>query len=79
MLNQGVEHLKPHVVHGLASGEFYCLTLANIYADPNYSQLNHSSVIQSLARKGIYVSQPGDVALTETVLIQTTPIRMVCV
>ncbi|CAG0893967.1 unnamed protein product [Cyprideis torosa] len=73
---EGVDHLKPMVVRGLATAELYCLTLSNIYLDPNYAQLNHWGVIQALARKGVYVAEPGDVALTETVLIQTSPVKM---
>ncbi|XP_015794640.1 patronin [Tetranychus urticae] len=68
--------LKPQVVHGLANAELYCLALANIYADPNYHCLNHHSIIQLLIRKGIYVTEPHDTDLTETILIQTSPIRM---
>uniref|UniRef100_T1JA50 CKK domain-containing protein n=1 Tax=Strigamia maritima TaxID=126957 RepID=T1JA50_STRMM len=70
------DQLKPVIVHALASAECYCLALGNIYADPNYHRLNHWGVIQALARKGVYVAEPSDVALTETVLIQTSPIRM---
>ncbi|XP_065567629.1 uncharacterized protein LOC136031781 isoform X4 [Artemia franciscana] len=70
------ENLKPSVVHALANAELYCLALAHIYADPNYSQLNHWGVIQALARKGVYVAEPTDVALTETTLIQSSPLRM---
>ena len=65
------------MVHALANAELYCLALAHIYSDPNYSQLNHWGVIQALARKGVYVAEPSDVALTETTLIHTSPLRMV--
>ena len=65
------------MVHALANAELYCLALAHIYADPNYSQLNHWGVIQALARKGVYLQEPADVALTETTLIHTSPLRMV--
>jgi calmodulin-regulated spectrin-associated protein 1 (fragment) len=71
------ERLKPQIVQGLASAELYCLALANIYADPNYHVLNHHGIMQLLTRKGIYVIEPHDSSLTETTLIQTTPIRMV--
>ena len=77
LLEQDQEYLKPAIVHALANAELYCLALAHIYADPNYSQLNHWGVIQALARKGIYVAEPSDVALTETTLIHTSPLRMV--
>lgn len=74
---QGAEHLKPGIVHRLANADLYCSALANIYGDPNFHNLSHWNIIQALARKGVYVAEPTDVALTETVLIQVTPIKMV--
>ena len=46
MFLQGIEHLKPHIVHSLANAELYCLALSHLYADPNYHNLNHWGVIQ---------------------------------
>ena len=74
---QDVERLKPHIVRSLANAEFYCLSLSVLYADPNFHNLNHWGIIQALARKGICVAEPSDCSLTETVLIQTTPLKMV--
>jgi calmodulin-regulated spectrin-associated protein len=71
-----VERLKPHSVRSLANAEFYCLSLSVLYADPNFHNLNHWGIIQALARKGICVAEPSDCSLTETVLIQTTPLKM---
>lgn len=76
-LLQGQEHLKPQIVHNLANAELYCLALANIYSDPNYHNLNHCGILQTLSRKGINIPDPPDGPLTETVLIQTTPIKLV--
>ena len=76
-LFQDVEHLKPHIVRSLANAEFYCMALSVLYADPNFHNLNHWGIIQALARKGICVAEPSDCSLTETVLIQTTPLKMV--
>ncbi|XP_059058179.1 patronin isoform X3 [Achroia grisella] len=70
------EHLKPPIVGGLANAELYCLALANMYSDPNYHSLNHWNILQTLARKGVHVPDPPDCALTETVLIQTNPLKM---
>lgn len=67
------EHLKPAVVHYLANAELYCMALSNIYSDPNYNNLNHWNILQALARKGVYISDPH---ITETVLIQTTPLKL---
>jgi calmodulin-regulated spectrin-associated protein len=36
----------------------------------------HLIAVQALARKGVFVTEPADCALTETVLIQTSPLRM---
>ena len=77
LLFQDVEHLKPHIVRSLANAEFYCMALSVLYADPNFHNLNHWGIIQALARKGICVAEPSDCSLTETVLIQTTPLKMV--
>ncbi|KAK9510532.1 hypothetical protein O3M35_005291 [Rhynocoris fuscipes] len=49
------------------------MALSNIYSDPNYNNLNHGGVLQALSRKGVYISDPH---ITETVLIQTTPIKL---
>ena len=64
-------------MRALANAEIYCMALGNIYSDPNYHNLNHWSILQTLARKGVYVSEPSDAQLTETTLIQTNPLRMV--
>ena len=72
-----MEHLKPHIVHAFANAELYCMALSHLYQDPNYHNLNHWGIIQALARKGIFVAEPVDCSLTETVLIQTTPLKMV--
>ncbi|XP_074040441.1 calmodulin-regulated spectrin-associated protein patronin isoform X3 [Leptinotarsa decemlineata] len=72
--HENQEHLKPQIAGGLASAEIYCLALGNIYSDPNYHNLNHWAILQTLARKG--VNEPSDVQLTETTLIQTNPLRM---
>ncbi|CAL8144364.1 unnamed protein product [Orchesella dallaii] len=74
--HEGEEHLKPHIVQGLSNAELYCLSLCNIYADPNYSQLSPWGIVQALARKGSYVQTPSDIQLTETVLIQNTPLKI---
>lgn len=71
-----MDRLKPHIVHALANAELYCMALSNLYADPNFHNLNHWGVIQALARKGVFVAEPSDCSLTETVLIQTTPLKM---
>ncbi|XP_063914584.1 patronin isoform X4 [Zophobas morio] len=74
--HENQEHLKPQIVRALANAEIYCMALGNIYSDPNYHNLNHWSILQTLARKGVYVSEPSDAQLTETTLIQTNPLRM---
>ena len=75
--HNGEDRLKPRIVQALASAELYCLVLANIYSDPNYNSLSHHGIIQVLMRKGIYVVDPHDTSLTESVLIQDSPIKMV--
>ncbi|XP_023316368.1 patronin isoform X4 [Trichogramma pretiosum] len=70
------EHLKPQIVHALSNAELYCLALANIYSDPNYHNQNHTGILQALARKGVYVAEPNSTPLTETILIQNSPLKM---
>lgn len=53
------------------------MALGNIYSDPNYHNLNHWAILQTLARKGVYSNEASDAQLTETTLIQTNPLRMV--
>lgn len=67
-------HLKHNVVNVLSNAELYCQALANIYLDPNFLNLNHTGIIQTLARKGVILSDPH---LTETVLLQTNPLKLV--
>ncbi|XP_077268247.1 calmodulin-regulated spectrin-associated protein patronin isoform X11 [Temnothorax americanus] len=70
------EHLKPQIVHTLSNAELYCLALANIYSDPNYHNQNHYGILQALARKGVYVAEQNNTQLTETILIQNSPLKM---
>lgn len=74
---QDQEHLKPQIVHALSNAELYCLALANIYSDPNYHNQNHTGILASLARKGVAVPEPTSTSLTETILIQNSPLKMV--
>lgn len=78
--HDGHQHLKPQIVVGLGNASIYCQVLANIYSDPNYQSLNHWSILQTLSRKGVPIleERAGEIPLTETVLIQTNPIRIVC-
>lgn len=72
-ISQNQEHLKPQLVHSLSNAELYCMALSNIYTDPNYHNLNHWGILRALNNKGIY----PDKRLTETVLIQTNPLKLV--
>ncbi|XP_030749576.1 patronin isoform X3 [Sitophilus oryzae] len=74
--HENQEHLKPQIVGGLANAEIYCRALANIYSDPNYHNLNHWAILQTLSRKGSYAEPLDGSQLTETTLIQTNPLRM---
>ncbi len=54
------------------------MVLSNLYRDPDgFRNLNHWGVVQALARRGVFVAEPADCALTEAVLIQTAPLKMV--
>lgn len=75
--HEGEDCLKPFIVQGLASAELYCLALSHIYQDHQYSNLSHQQIMTHLMRRGIYIQDPQDTSLTESVLIQTAPIKMV--
>lgn len=75
--HNGDDRLKPWIVQSLASAEFYGKALSNIYAHLEYQNLNHSGVLHVLARKGIYIQDPHDTILTESVLQMVAPIKMV--
>ncbi|GFQ68573.1 patronin [Trichonephila clavata] len=74
--HENIRRLKPKIVHSLANAELYCLALVNIYADPNYHNLDHQGIVQVLMRKGIQLIESREAPLTETTLVQTAPIRM---
>uniref|UniRef100_A0A182MNK9 CASAMP N-terminal domain-containing protein n=1 Tax=Anopheles culicifacies TaxID=139723 RepID=A0A182MNK9_9DIPT len=74
--HEGQDHLKPQIVVGLGNASIYCQVLSNIYSDPNYQSLNHWSILQTLSRKGVPLNESSDQPLTETVLIQTNPLRI---
>ncbi|XP_026836700.1 patronin isoform X10 [Drosophila erecta] len=74
--HENQERLKPQIIVELGNATLYCQTLANLYSDPNYQSMNHWSIIQTLARKGVPVAESADMPITETVLIQTNPLRI---
>ncbi|KAH8372727.1 hypothetical protein KR009_004053, partial [Drosophila setifemur] len=74
--HENQERLKPQIIVELGNATLYCQTLSNLYSDPNYQSLNHWSIIQTLARKGVAVAESSDMPITETVLIQTNPLRI---
>ncbi|KAH8418644.1 hypothetical protein KR222_008335 [Zaprionus bogoriensis] len=74
--HENQERLKPQIIVELGNATLYCQTLSNLYSDPNYQSLNHWSILQTLARKGVPVAESADMPITETVLIQTNPLRI---
>jgi calmodulin-regulated spectrin-associated protein len=75
--HEGQEHLKPQIVVGLGNASLYAQVLTNIYSDPNYQNSNHWSILQVLNRKGCPVKETPKELLTETILIQTNPLKIV--
>ncbi|GAB0090124.1 Patronin [Sergentomyia squamirostris] len=71
----GIEQLKPQIVIGLGNASLYCQTLSNLYSDPNYQNLNHGTILQILIRKCVMQPENSDTPLTETILIQTNPLK----
>ncbi|XP_027622090.1 calmodulin-regulated spectrin-associated protein 1 [Tupaia chinensis] len=70
------EHIKPPVLRLLLSSELYCRVCSLILKGDQAAALQgHQSVIQALARKGIYVMESDDTPVTDTDL-SCTPVRM---
>jgi calmodulin-regulated spectrin-associated protein len=74
--HEGQDHLKPQIVVGLGNASLYAQVLTNIYSDPNYQNSNHWSILQVLNRKGCPVKESPKEPLTETILIQTNPLKI---
>ncbi|XP_043967972.1 calmodulin-regulated spectrin-associated protein 1-B isoform X2 [Gambusia affinis] len=70
------EHIKPPVIRLLLSCELYCRVCALILKTEQAASLqSHLSVIQALARKGIYVMESDDMPVTDGDLA-CVPIKM---
>uniref|UniRef100_A0A8C1X5H2 Calmodulin regulated spectrin-associated protein 1b n=1 Tax=Cyprinus carpio TaxID=7962 RepID=A0A8C1X5H2_CYPCA len=70
------EHIKPPVIRLLLSCELYCRVCALILKGDQVASLqSHQSVIQALARKGIYVMEGDDTPVTDSDLT-CQPIKM---
>ncbi|XP_037941644.1 patronin-like, partial [Teleopsis dalmanni] len=74
--HENQERLKPQIIVELGNATLYCQALSNLYSDPNYQSLNHWSILQTLSRKGVPVAESPDMPITETVLIQTNPLKI---
>ncbi|XP_072517672.1 calmodulin-regulated spectrin-associated protein 1a isoform X2 [Salminus brasiliensis] len=71
-----VEHIKPPVLTLLLSAELYCrVCVLLLKGDQTASLSSHQSVIQALARRGIYAREPDDTPVTHDDL-GSTPIKM---
>ncbi len=73
---EGEDHLRPAVIYQLSSGELYSLACANIFPPSVHQWQGHWSVIQGLARRGIYVTDDKRIPVTEAVLTQTQRIKL---
>ncbi|KAF4797695.1 Calmodulin-regulated spectrin-associated protein 1 [Turdus rufiventris] len=70
------EHIKPPVIKLLLSSELYCRVCSLILKGDQVAALQgHQSVIQALARKGIYVMESDDTPVAEADL-GSAPIKM---
>ncbi|XP_039535156.1 calmodulin-regulated spectrin-associated protein 1a isoform X7 [Pimephales promelas] len=71
-----VEHIKPPVLSLLLSSELYCRVCGLLLKGEQASALtSHQAVIQTLARRGIYVREPDDTPVSHDDL-SSTPIKM---
>ncbi|XP_067279283.1 calmodulin-regulated spectrin-associated protein 1a isoform X1 [Pseudorasbora parva] len=71
-----VEHIKPPVLSLLLSSELYCRVCGLLLKGEQASALtSHQAVIQTLARRGIYVREPDDTPVSHDDL-SSTPMKM---
>lgn len=71
-----VEHIKPPVLSLLVSSDLYCRVCALLLKGDQVSALtSHQAVIQTLARRGIYVREADDTPVSHDDL-SSTPIKM---
>ncbi|BFZ10996.1 hypothetical protein BsWGS_14034 [Bradybaena similaris] len=68
--------LRPVMVNLMTSSELYCQACSNMFPETHTQWQGHWSIIQILSRKGIYIADVQDSSVTETVLVQTAPIRL---
>ncbi|BFZ21090.1 hypothetical protein BsWGS_24128 [Bradybaena similaris] len=68
--------LRPVLVNLMSSSELYCQACSNLFPETHTQWQGHWSIIQVLSRKGIYISEVQESAVTETVLVQTAPFRL---
>ncbi|XP_043999915.1 calmodulin-regulated spectrin-associated protein 1a isoform X2 [Gambusia affinis] len=70
------EHIKPHIIHLLLSGELYNRVCGLILPAEQAAYLqSHQSVIQALSRKGIYVLETNGTPVSDIDLC-SSPIKM---
>ncbi|XP_012946515.1 calmodulin-regulated spectrin-associated protein 1, partial [Aplysia californica] len=74
--SEGQLVLRPVMVNLLSSSELYCQACSNMFPETHTQWRGHWSIIQVLSRKGIYIQDIQDTAVTETVLVQTAPFRL---
>ncbi|XP_033127600.1 calmodulin-regulated spectrin-associated protein 1-B-like [Anneissia japonica] len=72
----GHDHLKPLVIKLLGSSELYCKASQQVFNCKDQPWSTHMSVMQALSRRGVYVLDENDQAVTQAVLAQTTKIKL---
>lgn len=70
------EHIKPPIIRLLLSSELYCIVCGPLLQPERTNPLqNHTSVLQALSTKGIYVLDDNDTLISELNLT-SAPIKM---
>lgn len=69
------EHIKPPIIHLLLSSELYCIVCSLLQPEHASSFQNHTSVLQALSKKDIYVLNDNNTLISELELA-SAPIQM---
>ncbi|XP_076084754.1 calmodulin-regulated spectrin-associated protein 1-B-like isoform X5 [Mytilus galloprovincialis] len=73
--SEGQLHVKPRLANLMVTSELYCQACRNMFGNVHSQWQGHWSIIQVLSRKGIYVVEPDETEVTETILMKNAPFQ----
>ncbi|KAI0217425.1 Calmodulin-regulated spectrin-associated protein 1 [Lamellibrachia satsuma] len=75
--DKGVGYIAPRIVQGLTHADIYCKACSYIFREKITADgQGHQAVMQLLSRRGMYVTEGSDVAVTDSMLKQHKPVHL---